>query len=170
MVHRQPWYERALNEKRVEIVRSALFFLIFTVSISFWYFFSGQSFEWTPISPIEAPSFPYRLLYSALVFVTLGASLYYLGFYKWLYSFFRGVRGGYRDYKELKRLIWTSLIMLMFFVIVPMVVKILNSVISFFYNVYVLILYVFPSLAISALIFGAGYYLYKYYGKNLIQR
>lgn len=158
---RARWYVRVIREKRKEIVISSTLTLTLALCTALWHYITGVTFHWESISPIEAPSFLVRAFYSALVFVTLGAGLYNLGFYKFLYSLHRRTRNGYRDYKEAKRVIWVLLIFLMFFVIVPAVVSILNAIISFFYNVFVLLLYIAPPLGISLLIVGAGYYVLK---------
>jgi hypothetical protein len=158
MTHREPWYKRILKEKKKEIIFSTIFAVLLALAISFWHYFTGASFEWHSISPVEAPSLLPRLFYSALVYVTLGRLLFNTRFYKSLYSsFFRGVKGGYRDYIKTKKVIWWGLILAMYFVIIPIVVKILNFVISFFYNIFNFVLYLFPPLAISALVFGIGY-------------
>jgi hypothetical protein len=161
MQHRETWYKRILTEKKKGIISSAIFAVMLAVAVSLWHYFSGASFEWHSISPVEAPSLLPRLFYSALVFVTLGAFLYAVGFYKFLYSFFRGVTGGYRDYKTMKAYIWGLLILAMYFVIIPVVVNVLNAVISFFYNVFNFILYLFPPVGISAVLFGMGYFIIK---------
>ncbi len=161
MAHRETWYKRILTKKKKEIISSAVFAVLFALSIALWHYFTGRVFEWQSISPVSEPDLLPRLFYSALVYVTLGAVLYATGFYKSLYSLYRGTRGGYRAYKEMKGVIWLALILGMYFVIIPVVVDILNVVISFFYNIALLVLYVFPPLGISAIVFAAGYFVIK---------
>lgn len=163
MAHRETWYKRILREKKKEVLASAAFVILFSLAISLWSFFTGKAFEWQSISPVEAPALLPRLFYSALVFVSLGALLYYTGFYKFLYSFFRGGgRAGYRDYVAAKGFIWGVLILIMYFVIIPFVVDVLNGIISFFYNIFNLVLYLSPSFAISAIMFGGSYAIYRH--------
>jgi hypothetical protein len=157
------WYKKILKEKKKEIITSAAFAVVFALAISLWHYFTGKSFEWQSISPVEAPGLLPRLFYSALVYVSLGAILYAAGFYKFLYSLYRGTRGGWRAYNDMKGLIWWVLILGMYFVIIPVVVDLLNAVISFGYNIFNLILYVFPPLGISLIVFGIGYIIYKKY-------
>lgn len=157
MAHRETWYKRILTEKKKEIITSTTFALVFALSVALWHYFTGKVFEWQSISPVEEPDLLPRLFYSALVFVTLGAGLYAMGFYKSLYSLYRGTRGGYRAYKEMKGVIWVALILSMYFVIIPVVVDILNAVISFSYNISILVLYLFPPFGISAVVFIIGY-------------
>lgn len=166
MAHRETWYKRILTEKKKEIIASTTFALVFALSVALWHYFTGKVFEWQSISPVEEPDLLPRLFYSALVFVTLGAGLYAMGFYKFLYSLYRGSRGGYRAYKEMKGAIWVVLILSMYFVIIPVVVDILNAVISFSYNISVLVLYLFPPFGISAIIFAIGYGVARGYSKK----
>jgi len=157
------WHEKILKKHRKEIVLSAVFALVLALTIALWHYFTGKSFEWQDINPIDEPGLVPRLFYSALVYVTLGWFLFHkLKFWKFLYAPYRG--GGRRDYREYQKLkagVWGLLILLMYFVIVPFVVDLLNAVISFFFNLYVLLLYLLPSLAITLLIGSAGLFIYK---------
>lgn len=157
------WYERILVKKRKETVSAVVFAILFALSVTLWHYAMGKSFGWQSISPVEVPDLLPRLFYSALVYVTLGKILYNLGFYKVLYSLYRGMSGGWRAYNKTKDLIWWILIGGMYFAIIPVVVNILNAVLSFFYNAYVLILYLFTSLGISVLVFGVGWFALKKY-------
>ena len=143
----------------------AVFAVLFALTVALWHYFTGKVFEWQSISPVDEPDLLPRLFYSALVYVTLGAVLYAMGFYKFLYSLYRGTRGGYRAYKEMKGAIWVVLIWGMYFVIIPVVVNILNAVALFFYNITILILYLFPALGISGIVFAIGYVVAKNYKK-----
>lgn len=161
MAHRETWYKRILTEKKKEIISSAVFAVLFALSITLWHYFTGKVFEWQSISPIDEPDLLPRLFYSALVYITLGAFLYAMGFYRFLYSLYRGTRGGYRAYKEMKGAIWVVLILGMYFVIIPVAIDILNAFISFGYNVLNLILYLFPPLGMSVIFFGIYYAIVK---------
>jgi hypothetical protein len=101
----------------------------------------GNLFIWHNIVPIDRPDIFFRIIYSALTFVTLGALLYYIGFYQFLSLIFGRNRSGY---KSMKKLIWLGLMWVMYVAIVPAGVNILNSVISFGYNILVLLVYVSP--------------------------
>lgn len=158
MTHKVTWYKKILKEKQREIILSTI---IFTFTLTLWHFFTGKSFQWQSINPVETPDLLPRLFYSALVYVTLGAFLYSIGFYKFLYSLYRGTQGGWRAYNRMKGRIWLLLILGMYFVIVPVVVDILNATISFFYNVFNLVLYLFPALGISTIVFFSGYLILK---------
>lgn len=168
MAHRETWYKRILTEKKKEIISSAIFAVLFALTIALWHYFTGKVFEWQSISPVDEPDLLPRLFYSALVYVTLGAVLYAMGFYEFLYSAYRGTRGGYRAYKEMKGAIWVVLVLGMYFVIIPVVVNILNAVASFFYNITILVLYLFPALGISGIVFAIGYAMAKNY-KQIIK-
>lgn len=155
------WYKKVLKENKKEIASSAAFAIVFALAVLLWHFAFGKSFQWENISPVEAPGLLPRLFYSALVYISLGAILYTMGFYKVLYSLFRGVHGGYLKYKDTKALIWRGLILAMYFVIVPFVVDVLNTIISFFYNILNLVLYIFPPLGASFIVFSIGYIIFK---------
>ncbi len=119
----------------------------------------GKSFTWTDISPIDPPSIFVRIFYSALTFVTLGAFLYKIKFYKGLYR----ILGDWQSFKEAKAIIWVLLMGAMFFVIVPLVVDILNGILSIGYNLFALTLYAFPPVGVSVILFT----LYFYFKKKL---
>lgn len=108
----------------------------------------GKTFAWTDISPIDPPSIFVRIFYSALTFVTLGAFLYKIKFYQGLYR----VLGDWRSFKEAKAIIWVLLMGTMFFVIVPLVVDILNGILSIGYNLIALVLYAFPPVGVSVIL------------------
>jgi len=157
------WYKKVLKENKKEIVSSTAFAVVFALAILLWLFVFGKSFQWEAISPISAPTFFNRLFYSALVFLTFGAFLYWVRFYQFLYQFIVKGLGDRQLYRGIKGIIWGSLILAMYFWVVPKVVELLNSVISFFYNILNLILYLFPPLGISLIIFSIGYIIYKKY-------
>lgn len=166
MKENELWYKKILKKTGKKIIYSAAFVVVFTISISLWHLFTGKSFEWQSIAPVEEPGLLPRLFYSALVYVTFGAFLYATGFYKFLYSAYKGTRNGWRAYRQAKGIIWLLLILVMYFIIVPIVVDVLNVVISFSYNIFMLLIYLFPSISISAVVFAAGYFvLGKYRGK-----
>lgn len=162
------WQENVLKRHAKKIIVSAAFIFVLALATAFWHYFTGQSFEWQSISPIEQPGLLPRLFYSALVFVVPGAFLYHkLKFWKFLYAPYRGGgRRAYREYEKLKAAIWGLLILLMYFVIVPFVVDILNAVISFFFNLYILLLYSLPSLAMSLVVCVVGWIGYRKFSRN----
>lgn len=151
------WYKKVLKENKKEVMSSAAFAVVLALAILLWHFAFGKTFQWESISPIEAPSLFSRLLYSALVFVTFGAFLYWIRFYQLLYH----IISDRQLYRGIKGLIWGSLILVMYFWVVPTVVEILNAIISFFYNILNLLLYLFPPLGISLIVFSIGYIIFK---------
>ena len=118
------------------------------------------------ISPISEPSLFNRVLYSALVFVTFGAFLYWVKFYQFLYHIIVKGLGDRQLYRSIKGLIWGSLVLVMYFWVVPKVVAVLNIIISFFYNILNLILYLFPPLGISLIVFSIFYILFNKHLQN----
>lgn len=155
------WYKKVLKENKKEIVSSAIFAVVFALAVLLWHFAIGKSFQWESISPIEEPSIFNRVLYGALVFVTLGAFLYWIRFYQFLYHItVRGLRDR-QLYRGIKGLLWGLLILIMYFWVVQKVVESLNAIISFFYNLLNLALYLFPPLGVSLIIFSIGYIIFR---------
>lgn len=143
------WYNRTLKKYRKELISGATFSFVLSLALLLWIYMSGYSFEWRDINPIDPPSVFHRLAYSALTYVTLGAFLYSLLFWRFLYR----LAGDYRSFVELKRIVWLGLMALMFFVVVPVAVDILNAIASFGYNMFNLILYLFPPFGVSLILF-----------------
>ena len=156
------WYRDALEKNKKEIVKSAVFSMLSTFIFSIWYFLSKKSFEWHSISPISQPSLLAREFYSALVFVTIGAFLYYVvKLWKILYFVIVEIMGSRELYKFVKSLIWIFLILTMYFYIVPKVVDFLNVTISVVYNISILLLYLFPPVMLFVVISLIGYLAFK---------
>ena len=153
------WYERTFKKYSKEILSGAVFSILFSLFLLLYVFVAGYSFTWTDISPIEEPSIFVRIFYSALTFVTLGAFLYKIHFYQGLYR----ILGDWQSFREAKAIIWVVLMALMFFVIVPTVVGILNAVLSFGYNVIALLLYLCPPLGAALILFLFYVYFKKKY-------
>ena len=146
------WYKHIFTKYRKEIISSAIVSVLFSVTLLLWHFGLGKSFVWTKIEPISAPGLFERYFYSAFVFVTLGAFLYFIRFYQFLYGMIVGIFGDWRLYKDIKGFFWGGLILISYFWVIPRIVDFLNSVISFFYNIFGLILYSLPSLGIALIL------------------
>lgn len=147
------WHEKVLKKHKKEVVYSAIISIIIAVLFSLWHYSSGEVFQWIEFHPISAPSLFSRAIYSALTFISVGALLYTLGFYKLLHDLIVKTLGNWRLYKKIKEFIWTFLILFMMFKFIPWVVDFLNAIISFFYNIWILLLYLFPSLIIFTIPF-----------------
>lgn len=160
------WYKKVIVDNKNKIISSTVFAVVFALAILLWHFALGKSFQWENISPIPKPSIFIESLYSALVFVTLGAFLYWIKFYQFLYHITVRIFGDWQLYQDIKRFIWGTLILVMYFWIVPKVIELLNAIISFFFNIINLILYIFPPLGISLIFFSIGYILLKEWIKN----
>lgn len=149
------WYKKILTENKKEIIRSAIISLVITVAFSIWFFISHKAFAWNSYHFVSEPTLTLRLL-SALVFVSLGRLLYELKFYYFLYFIFVIILRAWELYNALKKIIWYALMFVMGFYIVPWIINVINAVLSFFYNLWFLILYVAPALGIFLLIFLSG--------------
>ncbi|HIG96007.1 hypothetical protein A3D62_02470 [Candidatus Kaiserbacteria bacterium RIFCSPHIGHO2_02_FULL_49_11] len=154
------WYQKTLKKCGKEILTGAIFSIICTLAFFLWIYGMGKTFTWTDISPIDPPSIFVRIFYSALTFVTLGAFLYKIKFYQGLYR----ILGNWQSFKEAKAIIWVLLMGTMFFIIVPLVVDILNGILSITYNLFALALYAFPPVGISVILFV----FYFYFKKQLV--
>lgn len=152
------WYKQTLKKYGKEILLGAMFSVLCSLAFLIWIFVFDRTFTWINIEPIEQPSIFVRILYSALTFVTLGAFLYMIGFYKILYQFI----GDWGLFKEAKRIIWLLLMGFMFFIVVPVVVDLLNGIISILYNLLGLIVFSFPPIGISLIFFIFYFYFKKY--------
>lgn len=146
------WQKNIFNKYKKEILFSAVFILLFSFFLLFWHFGMGKSFEWTKIEPISTPSLLERGFYSLFVYLTIGYFLYLIKFYQLLHEIIVGVLGDWRLYKDIKGFIWGGLILVSYFWVVPKIVYFLNGVISFFYNLFGLLLYSLPSLGIALII------------------
>jgi hypothetical protein len=149
-----PWYKKTLKKYGKEILTGAAFSIVCALAFLLWIYCMGKTFTWTDISPIDPPSIFVRIFYSALTFVTLGAFLYKIKFYRGLYR----LLGDWRSFKEAKAIIWVLLMGTMFFVIVPLVVDILNGILSIGYNLIALVLYAFPPVGVSVILFAFNFY------------
>lgn len=145
------WYKKALKRYKKEIVSSATFLIIFALALLLWNFWLGKSFVWHRIEPISAPNFFDKAFYSALVFVTVGALLYVIGFYRFLHFLIVRQLRSWSLYKDIKKFIWLLLILGMYGIF-SKIVDLLNNIISFLYNIFGLILYTLPPLGISLLV------------------
>jgi len=153
------WYQKTLKKYGKDILSGTVFSFIYTLAFLLWIYGTGKTFSWMDISPIDLPSIFVRIFYSALTFMTLGAILYKIKFYKVLYQ----IVGDWRTFKEVKAVIWVLLMGIMFFAIVPFVINLLNGIISIGYNLFAFILYAFPPVGISIIIFA----FYLYFKKQL---
>lgn len=157
------WYKKILIEKRAEVFLGTAVTLLFSLVTLVYHFATGQSFHWEAIDPIEMPGLMPTIVYSALVFVGPGRWLLKMGFYKSLYSSFKGTKGGWWAYLRAKRKIWVFMMLMMGVVVIPWAVNVLNAILSFFYNVAGLMLYLVPPLGITLIIFATFFLVRKNY-------
>lgn len=141
------WQSKALKHNLKEVFSSAYLYVLSFAFVSIWYFYLDRPFVWEWIEPIDAPSFFERAFYSALVFAGPGYLLYKTKVYLILYQLF-----DFRTFKEIKSTIWGVLILVMYFWIIPKFVDLLNAIISIFFNLYKLVLYVAPSFTVASLV------------------
>lgn len=155
------WHKKAILTNVEKIVIGSLYGLIcIWITILLNYFYSWN-FDWTIISPIETPWFVPRIFLSALAFWLPWAFLYKIYFYKFLYDIF-----SYRTFKKIKEIIWLFLMFLMY-ITIQVVVEFLNFIISLFYNLMNLLVFILPWLGISFIIVLTWSLIYiRYKSKN----
>lgn len=146
------WYKDVLIKYKKEITVSAVYSVFLSITLLLWHFGLGKNFTWNKIEPLSAPSLVERYFYSAFVYITLGAFLYWIKFYQFLHILTVGIFGSWGLFRDLKRFIWVGLILISYFWIVPRIMDLLNNIISFFYNILGLVLYSIPSLGIALII------------------
>lgn len=140
------WYSKVLSSTcRKELVVGGLIFITLTV-LSVVQLTNGEPFAWRQIEPFSTPDFWHRIFWGALTFVTLGAVLYKIYFYKLLSMIFGSDRSGYR---QIKRIIWLGL-MYVNYQIFPVVIDIANSIASIVFNGLVFAVYISPYLFAGA--------------------
>lgn len=143
MSRHSPWFATVLSEYSRSTVITVSAILAVLSALSIIQFMKGGSFAWNDIAPIDQPDIMGRAVYSALTFISLGSILYQLRFYQALSWLFGSNRS---DYRQVKRFIWIGLMLIMYQYIVPFVVDLLNAMVSIFYNILMLALYLSPAL------------------------
>jgi len=136
------WYRKVLKDYSREAIISVGITLLTFFIMAIFQLVNGGVFAWNSITPIEQPDLFSRIIYSALTYFSLGAIIYHLLFYKLLSWLFGSDRRGYR---EAKQKVWIILMLVMYFIVVPKAIEILNAIISFCYNVLILLVYVSPA-------------------------
>ena len=143
------WYEREIKKYSVDMNTKIYAWIIIALSFSIYFYFTKWVYKWEDIEII--PLVPWiRILISALTYITIWSLLYRSKLlYKPLFFIFVRVLGAKRLYKEIKAIIWILLIWFMYFVLLPITIIILNKIISFFYNIILILFYLSPVVAIS---------------------
>lgn len=142
------WQNKKVLTNIRESFLSGSFYLITLILLLIWDVYQGKSFQWIWLEVIDPPSVFDRLFYSAVTFLTLGAFLYAIKFYKILWI----IIGNWREYKKVKSIIWGMLMFFMYFYGVPKIVDFLNFIISIIYNIFAFVIYVSPFFATSLII------------------
>lgn len=145
---KSPWYASTIvsyaKEHEAKVVSGALALLLCSF-VSAQVFIFNQSFAWVDIAPLS-PLPWIRILFSAITFVTIGAALFALRFYQLLSFIFHTILRDHEGYIAAKAVIWFALNYFIYFYVQPIVLKFLNEIISFVYNIFTLFLYVSPAL------------------------
>lgn len=161
-MNKSPWYKTTIvsyaKEHETKVVSGVLALLLCSF-ISAQIFIFKHAFMWVEITPIS--DLPWnRMLFSALTYVSLGAILYYLLFYKFLSFIFYRVLGDYKAYLQAKRIVWAVLMLINYYYVAPFLISILNKILSFTYNGITLLLFISPSLG-GVFLCLTGYFLVR---------
>jgi len=156
------WYKKAIRKYIIEDTWKMLSVVIIWIITSLWLFFTSDQYTWTNVEPIQIVSAS-RLIVWALTFITLGAFLYAIRFYQFLHLILVQTLWIRKFYNTIKTIIWLLLLFIMFFWVLPFVVFILNQIYSFFHNTVFFILYMYPVIFSSIIIFTVIHFWIKRY-------
>jgi len=143
------WHKTVLLKYAKDIVGSASTYLILALVFLLWRFAFSIEFHWQQIEPFEQPSIFVRTFYSAFTFATLGLFLYIIQFYRVLHDILVKGMGLWGLYNFIKAIVWACLMYISYQWIVPWLFTILNTSISFLYNIAGLVLYVLPPVGVT---------------------
>lgn len=160
------WKRKIFKEHIKETIFATVFSLTFALVLMVANFFFDWNFDWEEIDPIEMPPLWIRGVASFFTWFTLWNWLFNLYFYKVLYWICKlfGIR--YSEYKKLKQKIWVWLMLLVTFVLIPLIVDILNSLISILFNIFQFLISTIPYMGISATISAVVVLSYIYITKK----
>ena len=146
------WYKEVLKKYIGKIISSAMTYIVLVFIFLLWHFILGIKFQWQDITTLSQPTIFVRSFYSAFVFGTIGAFLYFIHFYELLkYIVVKKFRL-LELYKIIKAVLWAYLIYISYMYIVPGIFKILNIGMSFLFNIANLVLYLLPPIGIALVI------------------
>lgn len=143
------WRKKVSEEHLKETIFASVFSVTFILVLIVANFVFSWNFSWKEIDPIEMPPLWIRSLASLFTWFTLWNWLYKLYFYKALYLICNSLWTSYSKYKKLKKEIWVWLMLLVTFVLIPMITNLLNSIISFLFNILQFLIATLPFIGIS---------------------
>lgn len=129
------WREKLIKWHLNETLFASVFSVLFIFILIIANFFFNWNFDWKQIDPIETPPLWIRGIASLFTWFTLWSWLFHLYFYKILYWICKFLWISYFRYKKLKRQIWLWLMLLVTLVLIPIIIDLLNSIISLFFNI-----------------------------------
>lgn len=160
------WKRKIFKEHIKETIFSMVFSLTFALVLMIANFFFDWNFDWKKIDPIEMPQLWIRGVASFFTWFTLWNWLFNLYFYRVLYWICKLSWIRYSEYKKLKQKIWIWLMLLVTFVLIPLIIDILNSLISILFNIFQFLISTIPYMGISATISAVVVLSYIYIRKK----
>ena len=142
--------KKALKRYLTDFYKQFIIVIVGIIATVLYHLFIGFPFEWREYSPIPDPIFV-RMIFSFLVFHTIGAFLYYeIRWWQIWYSIFHFFRITHR-WKECKFYFWCFLIGFVYY-LTGVIIDTLNCVLSSIFNVLLIILYTTPYIGIVSLV------------------
>lgn len=154
------WYNKNLKKYFSKNVEKWIAWTLWVLIVFFWNYFSWDTWKWENLEPIKVTIITYWVS-SAITFVTTWALFYYLRIYQFLHILFVRWLWLKKLYKDIKYFIWGALNLFTIFIFVPIIITFINIICTILYNLYTLLVYLFPSFIIILTIVGL-YYLYKF--------
>lgn len=149
------WHEKEIQilkwNIKIYVFCPVLFVVLSTTLILLSRYLLGRDFVSVEIMPIDVPNFSFRSL-SALTFVTSGAILYAIGFYRRLYEDSRSLGFSFTEYNQIKAVIWIFLVFGVTYRIIVWSISVINSLLSFLFNLWSGFLFYGWEILISLLI------------------
>ena len=159
------WREKIFKKHLKETLFTSIFSTILILMIIIGNQFFWWSFQWQEIDPIDMPPIWIRGVLSFFAFYTLGKLLFEAYFYKILYEVMKFFGSSYREYERTKKKIWYMLMFVTAFVVIPWIIDVLNSILSFFFNIFQFLIsiwhFTWISLGITLIIVLGYFYITK---------
>lgn len=145
-------------DKKIAGVFYPITIVLFALLINHYF---NWNLQWDDISPLEFSLLPWAFL-SAVGYYTIWNFLRFkTNFYKKLYSSSRN----YKDFKKSKKQVWTMIQVTIFWVI-QIIIFTLNKMAEFFYNWLNILLFLFPAIWATTILYLIVWFIYLKYKRK----